>query len=237
MAQIIPGSIIGTYIATAATLTVAKNQNNRGFIPRILILTLKDEGSKGAQPKTQMFFEGETISAEELDVFSKYKAQQPDQQGGYPILLQALQASGKDWEFLQGWFKWPGGNCEDYYLRKGMCYGNNLDGTPSVKKDGTPVQTDRISVFTQVKYFTPLPDGSLKPTYYAGLGLEEQGRRMEDRFFKVPVETSTVDATISMIPGGGTTAIPGGAPGTAAVPGGVQTPGGTAAPGGVTGPF
>lgn len=200
MATIIPGSIIGTYVATAATLTVAKNQNNKGIIPQILILTLKDEGSKGAQPKTQMFFEGETISTEEINVFAKYKAQQPDAQGGYPILIQALKASGADWDFLKDWFRWPGGNCETYYLRKGMCYGNDLEGNRSVKKDGTPVQTDCISVFTQVKFFTPMPDGSMKPTYFAGLGLEEQGKRMEDRFFKVAVETAGQDVASSMIP-------------------------------------
>lgn len=188
MSQIIPGSMIGTYKTTAATLAMSKNENQRGIKAGILILTVKDEGSAGAHPKTLMFFEGETISTEELQVFGKYKAAQPDKQGGYAVSLQTLMASPEDYKFLEKWFTWPGGNTEDYKLRKGLCYGNDLNGNPSKKKDGTPVITDTIQVFTQVKYFTPQGDGSLKPVYFAGLGLEEQGRRMEDRFFKVPVE-------------------------------------------------
>lgn len=188
MSQIIPGSIIGTYKATAATLTMSKNENQRGIKAAILILTVKDEGSAGAHPKTLMFFEGETISTEELQVFGKYKAAQPDQQGGYAVSLQTLMASPEDYRFLEKWFTWPGGNTEDYKLRKGLCYGNDLNGKRSTRKDGTPVITDTIQVFTQVKYFTPEADGSMKPHYFAGLGLEEQGRRMEDRFFKVAVE-------------------------------------------------
>lgn len=188
MAQIIPGSVIGTYKTTAVTLAMSKNENQRGIKAGIAILTVKDEGSAGAHPKTLMFFEGETISSEELAVFGKYKAAQPDAQGGYAVSLQALKAAPEDYKFMESWFSWPGGDTEDYKLRKGLCYGNDLEGKRSMKKDGTPVMTDTIQVFTQVKFFTPEPDGSLKPHYFAGLGLEEQGRRMEDRFFKQAVE-------------------------------------------------
>lgn len=193
MAQIIPGSVIGAYETTAVTLCMSKNQNNRGFTPAYIVLTVKDEGSAGSTPKTLMFFEGEQISTEEIKLFGKYKAQQPDAQGGYPVSIQALRASKEDWETLKKWFYWPGGNNEVYKLRKGLCYGNDLDEKRSKKKDGSDVITDSISVFTQVKFFTPNADGSLTPNYFPGLGLEEQGRRMEDRFFKVPVEQAPVN--------------------------------------------
>lgn len=192
MAQIVPGSVIGTYETTAVTLGVSKNENNQGVKSKFAILTVKDDYSAGARPKRLIFFENETISSEEIAIFAKYKAAQPDSQGGYAVSLQALKAATEDFETMKKWFNWPGGNCEDYKLRKGLCYGNNVNGERTTHKDGTPVITDTISVFTQVKFFTPEADGSLKPHYVNGLGLEEQGRRMEDRFYKVPVEIAPI---------------------------------------------
>lgn len=187
MAQIIMGSIIGTYETTAITLGVSKNDNRDGVKAKFAILTVKDDYSAGARPKRLIFFEGETISSEEITILAKYRAQQPDSKGGYPINIQALKAVPEDWKTMEKWFSWPGGNVEEYKLRKGLCYGNDIDGKPTTMKDGTQVITDTINVFTQVKFFTPEPDGSMKPHYVSGLGLEEQGRRMEDRFYKVAV--------------------------------------------------
>lgn len=195
MAQIIMGSIIGTYETTAITLGVSKNDNRDGVKAKFVILTVKDDYSAGARPKRLIFFEGETISAEEITILKKYRAQQPDAKGGYPINIQALKAVPEDWKAMEKWFSWPGGNVEEYKLRKGLCYGNDIDGKPTTMKDGTQVITDTINVFTQVKFFTPEPDGSLKPHYVSGLGLEEQGRRMEDRFYKNAVNQAPVNDT------------------------------------------
>jgi hypothetical protein len=187
MAQIIPGSVIGTYETNAITIGISKNDNRDGVKARFAILTVKDDYSAGARPKRLIFFENETISTEQITILAKYKAAQPDAKGGYPINIQALKASPDDWKAMEKWFTWPGGNVEEYKLRKGLCYGNDINGNPTTLKDGTQVITDTIGVFTQVKFFTPEADGSLKPHYVAGLGLEEQGRRMEDRFYKVAV--------------------------------------------------
>ena len=202
MANIIAGSVIGTYETTAITIGVSQNANNDGIKAKFAILTVKDNYSAGARPKRLIFFEGETISSEEIAILAKYKAATADAKGGYAVSIQALKASAEDWPTMQKWFSWPGGNCEDYKLRKGLCYGNDVDGKRSVKKDGTNIITDTISVFTQVKFFTPEPDGSLKPHYVAGLGLEEQGRRMEDRFYKVAVEQAAVAAPEAPAAGG-----------------------------------
>lgn len=195
MAQIIMGSIIGTYETTAITLGVSKNDNRDGVKAKFAILTVKDDYSAGARPKRLIFFEGETISTEEITILAKYRAQQPDAKDGYPINIQALKAAPEDWKTMEKWFSWPGGNVEEYKLRKGLCYGNDIDGKPTTMKDGTQVITDTINVFTQVKFFTPEADGSLKPHYVSGLGLEEQGRRMEDRFYKNAVNQTPVNNT------------------------------------------
>lgn len=194
MANLIMGDIIGAYVLEALTLAVSKNNNQNGQKSKFAILSLKDEGSKGATPKRHIFFVGSdgTMSEEDFAIFAKYKAATPDDRGGYPVNLQALKEVPEDFAVVKDWFRWPGGNSEDYKLRKGMCYGNDIDNKPSVRKDSTRVQTDTISVFTQVKFFTPMPDGSLKPNYFPGLGLEEQGRRIEDRFYKEAVKTAEV---------------------------------------------
>lgn len=194
MANLIMGDIIGAYVLDAMTLAVSKNDNQNGVKSKFAILSLKDEGSKGATPKRHIFFVGSdgTMSEDDFAIFAKYKATTPDARNGYPVNLQALKAVPEDFAIVKDWFRWPGGNSEDYKLRKGMCYGNDVDGKRSMKKDGTPVQTDTISVFTQVKFFIPQPDGSLKPNYFPGLGLEEQGRRIEDRFYKEAVKTAEV---------------------------------------------
>lgn len=194
MANLIMGDIIGAYVLEALTLAVSKNNNQNGQKSKFAILSLKDEGSKGATPKRHIFFVGSdgTMSEEDFAIFAKYKAAAPDDRGGYPVNLQALKEVPEDFAIVKDWFRWPGGNSEDYKLRKGMCYGNDIDNKPSVRKDGTRVQTDTISVFTQVKFFIPQPDGSLKPNYFPGLGLEEQGRRIEDRFYKEAVKTAEV---------------------------------------------
>lgn len=193
MAQIIAGSFIGTYETTAITLGVSKNENRDGVKAKFAILTVKDDYSAGARPKRLIFFEGETISSEEIAILAKYRAQQPDSKGGYPVNIQALKAVPEDWKTMEKWFSWPGGNVEEYKLRKGLCYGNDINGAPTTLKDGTQVVTDTINVFTQVKFFTPEADGSLKPHYVSGLGLEEQGRRMEDRFYKTAVNQTPVN--------------------------------------------
>lgn len=189
----ISGASLSTYKTLAMSIGQSKKNNRDGVKSKFVILTTKDQDSMIAKPSRIILFE-EDLFTGAIDTLKNYAMTDndgkkvTDARGGYPIDLKALRES-EDFENFEGLMLLPGGMVMDYKLKKGMCYANNVDGERIKDGRNNDVMKDTISVFVQVKYFMPTPEGGMKPVFFAGMGLEERGSRMEAQFYRDAVQS------------------------------------------------
>lgn len=192
MSDIISGASLSTYKTVAISIGQSKKENRNGVKSKFAILTLKDEGSMLSKATRFILFEEELFEGA-IDTLKNYAVTNDngdkvkDARGGYAINLKALKESD-DYEDFKGLMRIEGGMVMDYNLKKGLCYANDVDGKRVVNGRNENVMKSTISVFVQVKHLMPTENGGMRPVFYAGMGLEERGSRMEDQFYREAVK-------------------------------------------------
>ena len=83
--------------------------------------------------------------------------------------------------------EFPGGCFEEYEFAKGPCYANQIDGSPTLDGNNQKVIRSSISVFVQIDFI----DANGVTHYIEPYSKNAQGARMEQRFFRNPVEGTT----------------------------------------------
>ena len=185
MSQILPGSILGTFVAIEAIVATAKKESTVGRMQgqkaRFLMLRMKNKKSARANQVWCTYFEGENVTAEQLDGLLKHKAAE-DAQGGIIINMVSLKESGDIEKLdLDTLFNVEGGVMKTYKFHKGMCYANDRNGNRI-----NPVRLrDSLQVFCQADTIETSETG-VTINYFGGCDPETVGSRLENQFYKEP---------------------------------------------------
>lgn len=185
MSQILPGSTLGTFVAIEAIVATANKESTvgrmKGQKSRFLMLRMKNKKSARATQVWCTYFEGESITAEQLDGLLKHKASE-DAQGGIILNMVSLKESGDIEKLdLDSLFNVEGGVMKTYKFRKGMCYANDRDG-----KRTNPIRLrDSLQVFCQADTIE-VTDTDMVINYFGGCDPETVGSRLENQFYKEP---------------------------------------------------
>ena len=190
MSQILQGSILGTFVATEATVATATKESTvgrmKGLKSRFLMLKMRNKKSARANQVWCTYFEGENVTAEQLDGLLKHKSAD-DKQGGAIINMISLKESGDIEKLdLESLFTVEGGVMKTYKFRKGMCYANDRDG-----KRTNPIRLrDSLQVFCQADTIET-SDTEMVINYFGGCDPETVGSRLENQFYKEPFHQDT----------------------------------------------
>lgn len=185
MSQILPGSTLGTFVAIEAIVATANKESTvgrmKGQKSRFLMLRMKNKKSARATQVWCTYFEGESITAEQLDGLLKHKASE-DAQGGIILNMVSLKESGDIEKLdLDSLFNVEGGVMKTYKFRKGMCYANDRNG-----KRINPIRLrDSLQVFCQADTIE-VTDTDMTINYFGGCDPETVGSRLENQFYKEP---------------------------------------------------
>ena len=190
MGQILQGSILGTFVATEATVATATKESTvgrmKGLKSRFLMLRMRNKKSARANQVWCTYFEGENVTAEQLDGLLKHKSAD-DKQGGAIINMISLKESGDIEKLdLESLFTVEGGVMKTYKFHKGMCYANDRDG-----KRTNPIRLrDSLQVFCQADTIET-SDTEMVINYFGGCDPETVGSRLENQFYKEPFHQDT----------------------------------------------
>ena len=190
MSQILQGSILGTFVATQATVATATKESTvgrmKGLKSRFLMLKMRNKKSARANQVWCTYFEGENVTAEQLDGLLKHKSAD-DKQGGAIINMISLKESGDIEKLdLESLFTVEGGVMKTYKFHKGMCYANDRDG-----KRTNPIRLrDSLQVFCQADTIET-SDTEMVINYFGGCDPETVGSRLENQFYKEPFHQDT----------------------------------------------
>ena len=190
MSQILPGSTLGTFVAIEAIVATANKESTvgrmKGQKSRFLMLRMKNKKSARATQVWCTYFEGESITAEQLDGLLKHKASE-DAQGGIILNMVSLKESGDIEKLdLDSLFNVEGGVMKTYKFRKGMCYANDRNG-----KRINPIRLrDSLQVFCQADTIE-VTDTDMTINYFGGCDPETVGSRLENQFYKEPFHQDT----------------------------------------------
>ena len=190
MSQILQGSILGTFVATQATVATATKESTvgrmKGLKSRFLMLKMRNKKSARANQVWCTYFEGENVTAEQLDGLLKHKIAD-DKQGGAIINMISLKESGDIEKLdLESLFTVEGGVMKTYKFHKGMCYANDRDG-----KRTNPIRLrDSLQVFCQADTIET-SDTEMVINYFGGCDPETVGSRLENQFYKEPFHQDT----------------------------------------------
>lgn len=185
MSQILPGSTLGTFVAIEAIVATANKESTvgrmKGQKSRFLMLRMKNKKSARATQVWCTYFEGESITAEQLDGLLKHKASE-DAQGGIILNMVSLKESGDIEKLdLDSLFYVEGGVMKTYKFRKGMCYANDRNGNRI-----NPIRLrDSLQVFCQADTIE-VTDTDMVINYFGGCDPETVGSRLENQFYKEP---------------------------------------------------
>lgn len=196
MGTIIRGAELSTFKTTAISLGKAKNADRNGNKNRYMVVTVMDVESPADRSKV-FFFEEELdteLGVNLLDILKNFAKPDPNRPGSLLVNLKEAKESNEfsvdGHSVIEPYLRWEGGMFETYKLRKGLCYANDVDGKPTLDRDGNPVVRDRIKVFTQVKMIKPNEDGNMETVYFKKFDLHTQGAKLESRFFKKAVNAT-----------------------------------------------
>ena len=190
MSQILPGSTLGTFVAIEAIVATANKESTvgrmKGQKSRFLMLRMKNKKSARATQVWCTYFEGESITAEQLDGLLKHKASE-DAQGGIILNMVSLKESGDIEKLdLNSLFNVEGGVMKTYKFRKGMCYANDRNGNRI-----NPIRLrDSLQVFCQADTIE-VTDTNMVINYFGGCDPETVGSRLENQFYKEPLHQDT----------------------------------------------
>ena len=189
--QRINGSDLSCYKTTAIQLGVAKKSNKQGKTPRFAVLFVRNKmASITCKTRRILLFEDEYPGL--IDLLYKYKSDTKDKNNRYTVKIQALKSSDDAAEVEDLW-EFPGMKTEQYKLKKGLCYMNDVDGNRVKRDDGSFVMVDTITVLVQVQFILE-DNGKLRTTYVDGYDPDTQGQKMEHSFYKEAVNTAPVPA-------------------------------------------
>lgn len=193
MSQILPGSTLGTFVAIEAIVATANKESTvgrmKGQKSRFLMLRMKNKKSARATQVWCTYFEGESITAEQLDGLLKHKASE-DAQGGIILNMVSLKESGDIEKLdLDSLFNVEGGVMKTYKFRKGMCYANDRNGNRI-----NPIRLrDSLQVFCQADTIE-VTDTDMVINYFGGCDPETVGSRLENQFYKEPLHQNVESA-------------------------------------------
>lgn len=192
------GSEFSNYETRGITIGKSKKQNRDGVLSNFVIFTVGDV--EGGNP-TRVFKFEEQLFPGACKILNKYCMMEngqkmTDAKGGFIIDLQALKDS-EDAALFKNQLFWAGGMVEEYQLKKGPCYANDVNGNRVKDKQGQDVIKDTIKVFVQVKMF--MGD---KTIYFDGMGLNENGDRLERQFYRQAVNPTASAVTTQPAPEG-----------------------------------
>lgn len=188
MNTIIPGSAIGAFRTISLSIGQAKKANRDGKVSKFLVIGMKNKKSLLGKKQNVILFDDD-LSPDIFAVLQKYATPSvdPNHQGGFDVNLSNFKAGPEFAQDPDTWgqlFEFPGGCFEEYEFTKGPCYANNVDGTPTVDGNNQPVIRSSISVFVQIDFI----DANGVTHYIEPYSKNAQGARMEQRFFRNPVE-------------------------------------------------
>ena len=204
MNQIIPGAQIGTFRTISLSIGQAKKPNAEGKMSKFLVIGMKNKKSMLGKKQNVIIFDDD-LSPEIFQVLQQYStpSTDPNHQGGFDVNIAKFKAGPEFATDPDTWgqlLEFPGGCFEDYEFAKGPCYANQIDGSPTLDGNNQPVVRSSISVFVQIDFIGA--DGVTR--YIEPYSKNTQGSRMEQRFFRNPVDQqaaagqSTFDPTAMM---------------------------------------
>ena len=192
--QKIEGKEFGTYVVTAIQLGLSKSAgiNANGKPSRYIVLFVKNVKMRLGRPRHIVMFEEEVPGL--YEILKNYTTSDTPENGRYTVDLIAFKKS-EDVAAMDGLLEFPGMTTEQYKLRKGLCYQNDIDGKRVYfGKDGDanrePVMRDTISVLVRVDNAIEA-NGVFKMNYFDKWSPEDQGVRMESTFYREAVNANT----------------------------------------------
>jgi hypothetical protein len=192
--QKIEGKEFGTYVVTAIQLGLSKSAgiNANGKPSRYIVLFVKNVKMRLGRPRHIVMFEEEVPGL--FEILKNYTVSDTPENGRYTVDLIAFKKS-EDVAAMDGLLEFPGMTTEQYKLRKGLCYQNDIDGKRVYfGKDGDanrePVMRDTISVLVRVDNAIEA-NGVFKMNYFDKWSPEDQGARMESTFYREAVNANT----------------------------------------------
>ena len=191
MNQIIPGAQIGAFKTISLSIGQAKKANRDGKISKFLVIGMKNKKSLLGKKQNVILFDDD-LSPEIFAVLQKYAtpSTDPNHQGGFDVNLAQFKTGPEFAQDPDTWgqlLEFPGGCFEEYEFTKGPCYANQIDGSPTLDGNNQPVIRSSISVFVQIDFI----DANGVTHYIEPYSKNAQGARMEQRFFRNPVEGTT----------------------------------------------
>jgi hypothetical protein len=191
MNQIIPGAQIGAFKTISLSIGQAKKANRDGKISKFLVIGMKNKKSLLGKKQNVILFDDD-LSPEIFAVLQKYAtpSADPNHQGGFDVNLANFKAGPEFAQDPDTWgqlLEFPGGCFEEYEFAKGPCYANQIDGSPTLDGNNQKVIRSSISVFVQIDFI----DANGVTHYIEPYSKNAQGARMEQRFFRNPVEGTT----------------------------------------------
>ena len=191
MNQIIPGAQIGAFKTISLSIGQAKKANRDGKVSKFLVIGMKNKKSLLGKKQNVILFDDD-LSPEIFAVLQKYAtpSADPNHQGGFDVNLANFKAGQEFAQDPDTWnqlLEFPGGCFEEYEFTKGPCYANQIDGSPTLDGNNQPVIRSSISVFVQIDFI----DANGVTHYIEPYSKNAQGARMEQRFFRNPVEGTT----------------------------------------------
>ena len=206
MNQIIPGAQIGAFKTISLSIGQAKKANRDGKISKFLVIGMKNKKSLLGKKQNVILFDDD-LSPEIFAVLQKYAtpSADPNHQGGFDVNLAKFKTGPEFAQDPDTWgqlLEFPGGCFEEYEFAKGPCYANQIDGSPTLDGNSQKIIRSSISVFVQIDFI----DANGVTHYIEPYSKNAQGARMEQRFFRNPVEgTATQQAAFdpTSLMGGG----------------------------------
>lgn len=191
MNGIIPGAQIGAFRTISLSIGQAKKTNRDGKISKFLVIGMKNKKSLLGKKQNVILFDDD-LSPEIFEVLQKYAtpSTDPTHQGGFDVNIANFKASPEYTSDPETWgqlLEFPGGCFEEYEFTKGPCYANQIDGSPTLDGNNKPVIRSSIAVFVQIDFI----DANGITHYIEPYSKNAQGARMEQRFFRNPVQSTT----------------------------------------------
>lgn len=191
MSEILEGKVLGTFVATEAIVATANKESTvgrmKGQKSRFLMLRMANVKSAAAQQVWCTYFEGENITADQLDMLTKHTSGK-DNQGGEIINMVELRASGdlENDPILKTLFEVKGGCMKTYKFHKGLCYANDRYGNRIVPNR----VRDSLQVFC-IAETIQMTNVGMEINYFGGRDPETVGSRLENQFYKEPLHQDT----------------------------------------------
>lgn len=191
MNQIIPGAQIGAFKTISLSIGQAKKANRDGKKSKFLVIGMKNKKSLLGKKQNVILFDDD-LSPEIFAVLQKYAtpSTDPNHQGGFDVNLANFKTGPEFAQDPDTWgqlLEFPGGCFEEYEFAKGPCYANQIDGNPTLDGNNQKIIRSSISVFVQIDFI----DANGVTHYIEPYSKNAQGARMEQRFFRNPVEGTT----------------------------------------------